>query len=395
MHVGQFLHKLLFKSLSQIHKTRLLALYQTVLSLIDNGQLTLTLLGRNMQGRSRVKHKIKKVDRLLGNKNLYNEQFLIYKNLSQRLFKHLTDAVIIVDWSGCCSQQRWILQASLVCSGRSIPIYKELHLLKKISNPKVEKAFLKRLSIIIPKHISVILVTDAGFKTPWFKAVRGFGWDFVGRVRKPIQLNFIAGLWVKVSQLSNIKATPLYLGEALVGKTKGDFKSFIYGVRPKLHGRKMKKKKYHCDMYPDKQDKYSRVHREPWVLATSLEGGKQIARRIINIYKSRMQIEQNFRDDKNQRWGFALRYSRTENIKRLEIMMLIAFIAIYMLCLLGLMAEARKLQFQYQANTRKDVRVLSITSLAKQLIRHGQDHFCWKDLNLVLIKMAEFQRLTT
>ena len=30
-----------------------------------------------------------------------------------------------------------------------------------------------------------IIVTDAGFKVPWFKQVQSIGWDFVGRTRLP------------------------------------------------------------------------------------------------------------------------------------------------------------------------------------------------------------------
>lgn len=393
MQAMKFLHKLFSDALPNIHVTRLNALFQTIASLLNQGQLTLTSLGRNMLGESKVKHKIKKVDRILGNHRLFEEQFYIYQNLSKKLFKYLTEAVIIVDWSGCCSQERWILQASLVTSGRSIPIYKEIHKLKKISNPKIEQKFLKKLSKIIPEHIKIIVVTDAGFKKPWFKSVRALGWHFVGRVRRPMQL-FLSENWVKILDLGvAISGVPRFLGEAIVGKTTADLKAYIYGFRTRLTGRKMKKKKYHCNMYPDKQDIYSRVHKEPWIIATSLGGSIQLARRVINIYKARMQIEQNFRDDKNQRWGFALRYSRTENIKRLSIMLLIAFVATFMLSMIGLIAEAKNMQFSFQANTVKKTRVLSIMTLAKQVLKHSGGKLILADYEEALVKIKEFQKL--
>jgi hypothetical protein len=393
MQAVKFLHKLFSDALPNIHLSRLNALFQTIESLLNQGQLTLTSLGRNMIGGSKVKHKIKKVDRILGNQHLFEEQFYIYQNLSKKLFKYLTEAVIIVDWSGCCSQERWILQASLVTSGRSIPIYKEIHKLKKISNPKVEKDFLKKLSKIIPDHIKITVVTDAGFKKPWFKAVRALDWHFVGRIRRPMQL-FFEKKWIKVLELGvTVSASPRFLGEAILGKTTADLSAYIYGFRTRLTGRKMKKKKYHSNMYPDKQDIYSRVHKDPWIIATSLGGSIQLARRIINIYKSRMQIEQNFRDDKNQRWGFALRYSRTENIKRLAIMLLIAFIATFMLCMIGIIAEEKKMQFDFQANTIRKTRVLSITMLAKQVLKHSTEKLTLIDYEEALRKIKGYQVL--
>src|SRR3990167_992811 len=121
MHMSKFLHKFVSNALPKVHKTRRNALVCTVASLLDQGKLTLTALGRNMRGNALVKHKIKRVDRLLGNNKLIADKFYIYKQLANNILKKLTEAVIIVDWSGCCSQQRWILQASIAMNGRSIP----------------------------------------------------------------------------------------------------------------------------------------------------------------------------------------------------------------------------------------------------------------------------------
>lgn len=213
MQVSSLLHKFVYKSLSEVHQYRRNALICTVSSLLDQGQLTLTALGRNMDGTALVKHKIKKVDRLLGNEKLNAEQFYVYRQIANNFLQHLSEAVIIVDWSGCCSQQRWILQASLAMSGRSIPIYMELHPLEKISNKNVEKDFLKKLHSIIPKHLKVIVVTDAGFKTPWFKEVQRLGWDFVGRLRSRIQFSFDRETWLKTTDFNGkICNNPSFLG---------------------------------------------------------------------------------------------------------------------------------------------------------------------------------------
>ena len=372
MQVGRFLHKFIFNALPKVHQTRRNALICSVASLLDQGKLTLTSLGRNMAGNALVKHKIKRVDRLLGNDKLLVDRFYIYKQLANNILKNLTEAVIIVDWSGCCSQQRWILQASLAMSGRSIPIYKEVHPLAVISNPKVEQNFLEKLYDIIPKHIEVIVVTDAGFRTPWFKAVRSLGWHFVGRLRSKIQFSFDGQIWHKTTSFNGeIPNTPALLGYATLGKTSKSMQASIYAYQGAYKGRKKKRRKYYNDGHPDKNIKYGRANNEPWILATSLPSDIKLARRIINIYHSRMQIEQNFRDVKNQRWGFGLRDSKTENIQRLEVLLLIAFIATLILWLIAIDAESKGLHYGFQANTKRDRRTLSLFSLGWQILKHG------------------------
>jgi len=38
-------------------------------------------------------------------------------------------------------------------------------------SPQAEKLFLQRLKQIVPESVTPILVTDAGYRAPWFRAV--------------------------------------------------------------------------------------------------------------------------------------------------------------------------------------------------------------------------------
>ncbi|AQS36437.1 hypothetical protein Sps_01268 [Shewanella psychrophila] len=49
-------------------------------SLLDGNQLSLTQLGRNIQGKVRAKHSIKRIDRLLGNPHLRGAVYLAKKS---------------------------------------------------------------------------------------------------------------------------------------------------------------------------------------------------------------------------------------------------------------------------------------------------------------------------
>ena len=42
---------------------------------------------------------------------------------------------------------------------------------------------MQQLSKLVPAHSTPILVTDAGFRSPWFSAVSAQGWHWVGRLR--------------------------------------------------------------------------------------------------------------------------------------------------------------------------------------------------------------------
>ena len=83
-----------------------------------------------------------------------------------------------------------------------------------------------------------------------------------------------------------------------------------------------------------------------------------------------MQIEESFRDMKNRRSGFSLRDSRTNNAKRLSILMLINTLSQLVVWLIGSAGQSRNLHHELQANTVRDRKVLSTFFVGCQLIHH-------------------------
>lgn len=370
MQVNRLLHKFIKNTLPKIHKTRLRALIKVVDSLLNNSYLTLSSLGKNLSGDALVKNKIKLVDRLLSNKNLISEKKYIYKAFNARILNSITRAVVIVDWSSCSHGKKWIIQASLAASGRSIPLYQEIYPTKLLTNQKVENNFLKTLKQLFPDNLEVIIVTDAGFKVPWFKSVLKQGWHYVGRIRGNFHIKKSGLEWEKITNLYTYKKNiPKWIGKALLGKSNSIMSNFFI-YKSKFKNRKSYSSKF-VIASGGNQDKYSKSNSEPWVLATSIEGGNNIARMVINIYKSRMQIEQNFRDMKSHQYGFGFRYSRTMQTQRLEVLLIIGFISTIALWLLGIITEQNKLHYSFQSDTRKSRRCLSLISLALQVIKHG------------------------
>lgn len=109
-------------ALAPCHKYRLNALLDATVALINGASLTLTSIGRFLPGAAQVKNKIKRVDRLLGNKALHHDIPLIFRNIITLLTSQLSLCVIAVDWRGYPSQEYHVLRASLLCDGRSIPL---------------------------------------------------------------------------------------------------------------------------------------------------------------------------------------------------------------------------------------------------------------------------------
>ena len=212
MLVKRLCQKYLENTLHFVHAKRLAALFDCCWSLMNRADLSLTSIGRNLESQAYVKHNIKKVDRLLGNPLLQNELKNIYKGLFQT-FSGLETLCILVDWSGCCCDDYHLLRASLVYKGRSIVLYQEIYEIARLGSDQAHKTFLKHLNSLLPPHSKVIIITDAGFKTPWFKAVLSYNWDYIGRIRDQMKVRLLnteswfeaRSLFSQATDESNIK----------------------------------------------------------------------------------------------------------------------------------------------------------------------------------------------
>lgn len=99
MRVIKVLHKMLKKSVPQMHAKRCSVLLCAVETLLSGSFLTVTALGRGLNRSAYTKHNIKCMDRLLSNPYLHHERKLIYQALCHKLCAHLSRPVILVDWS--------------------------------------------------------------------------------------------------------------------------------------------------------------------------------------------------------------------------------------------------------------------------------------------------------
>ena len=104
------------------HKARVEALLAAVIALLKGDTLTLTMLGRNRDGAALSKHKIKAIDRLLGNYHRYKELMGFYTAMAATLLMNVRKPVILVDWADTgvtTNDKLMILRAAVPVKGRS------------------------------------------------------------------------------------------------------------------------------------------------------------------------------------------------------------------------------------------------------------------------------------
>lgn len=366
MHAKTFLHKLFG---SAIHKMRITVLSDVITAIIRMKALKLVSVGRALDLPIQERSGIRKVDRVLGNPYYQKHSAIIYQHIINCVVGNQHRPELIVDWTKLPHSEHYALRASLSTEGRAITLYEEVHPKKKENNQAVHHQFLKRLKEMLPNGCCPIIVTDAGFKNPWFKSVLLMGWDFVGRVRGLTTYYDEQEKSYKACATLHRRATleGNYLLDAKLTRQNPLVVSF-YAVKQKLKGRRDYNKNRTVSGHRDSRG-YSRSQREPWILVTSLKGKRCLAKKVMAIYRRRMTIEEAFRDLKSSRYGLSMQDNLTLKPKRLTVWLMLSALATLMAWIMGQAAEKKGLHYQFQANSYRHRRVLSFFYLGCQIIR--------------------------
>jgi hypothetical protein len=361
------LHKWLRDACPSIHKARLSALVKVVQGLLAGGRLTLTDLGRQLQTAAFAKHNIKCVARLLGNTHLQHERVAIYRAVAGWVLAHTPRPVLLVDWSDCEPGPKHLrLKAAVPLRGRALSIYEEVYPLARYNSPRTHRRFLHNLRAVLPAPCRPIIVTDAGFRGPWFREVERCGWDWLGRVRNKVKFSLDPTPdWRYTTTLSpSATPSPRYVGRGWLSR-KQPYACQLYLVRKYRRGPGRSRRIHGHGTLAKRARK---LYKAPWLIATSLPNTPGAAKRLMKLYALRMQIEETFRDGKGHRWGLGLQSARSCDPRRWEILLLIGTLATAIHWLVGLAAGARHYARHFQANTLKKRAVLSVCFLGQQLL---------------------------
>lgn len=369
METIDILHSYLMDECPFIHGKRLQAVMDVACSLQKKQNLSLTAIGKGLSGEISLKHKIKKVDRLEGNKHLYDEISSIYTGLSSFLFQYLVfqeDAPVLIDLCYLKDDHEiQMLSAEIALKGRSIPLYREVFGTGGLSGRA--SSFLHGLMHCIPKNKTVIFIMDAGFGEDWLKAIESLGWFWLTRIRQGKMLKLDSNEeWTTVKDfIPQISENTKSYNQAFIMKDHNRACRVITTRRNPGEKRNLSR--------PPRNDKagrnhYRRLAREPWILATNLPKESFNATKVVTYYSKRMQIEQSFRDIKSHQFGLAARYASTKSIYRWGVKMLLAAIVQLMFWIIGVIAHSQNYQRVFQANTVRDKKVFSYFYLGQLMV---------------------------
>ena len=372
MSIIALLHNLLKEKLPSIHATRLIALMAAVEAGLKGASVSITQLGRTLSGPACIKHKIKRMDRLAGNHHLNTERMAIYGAMTQWLLQSLPMPLILVDWSPLTADQgQQLLRAALPTGGRSVTLYEEIHPVKKLGNRRIQQRFLRSLQALLPSSVTPIIVADSGFRTPFFREVESLGWHWLGRIRNR---DFIAWAdrpddWLAAKSLY-AKATkkPKCLGSARWVRSHPLDGELVTFYRP-AKGRKHLTAQHR----PGKSSasrKHAKREKEPWLLVVSPSLKAYSAGRVVDYYRSRMQIEEGLRDTKSTHYGLDFTSESRIEAERRANLLLIAALIIFALWLTGICLKGTHIERHIKVNSSQDHSPYSVIFLARIACRY-------------------------
>lgn len=341
MHAATVLQKCLSNVFKQMHAARAEVLIGAVQALLLGRRLILMDLARAWPGAQRVRAPLKRLDRLLGNVHLKAERVALYRAMTQWLVRH-DRPIIIIDWSALRADDRWhLLRAGIPVGGRTLTILEMIYPKSMLASPRAEKAFLRQLHQLLPAQVRPILVTDAGFRTPWFRAVARLGWDYVGRLRHQTRIKLEGSCdWVDNRELHQNASSQAQRFKGVSIVQSDPWRCDLVSYRKPKQGR-FRLTRTGSRSASRRSCLAQRSAHDPWLLVVSAGLADLKPSRIVALYGKRMQIEQSFRDLKCERMGCAFRYSLTRSIDRLLILLLLHALATFVAWLKALTLQRR------------------------------------------------------
>src|SRR5712691_2508103 len=314
-----------------------------VQALISARRLVLMELARYWPGAEWALAPLKRLDRLLGNREVQAKRTRFYQVAAAWMLRSQAQPVLIVDWSELKSDGRWhLLRAGMPMRGRTMTVYEEVHAEAKKNSRKVQAAFLRQLKALLPPGVCPIVITDAGFQNPWFRELETLGWHWIGRVRHRTRFRWAEpteGTWMRCKAL-HAQASPRACSLGKVQLARRHPMSCRLVLVRRRKGRRVELTRYGKRAQSAHSRAMAASAKEPWLLAVSCSLNELSAAAIVCHYAKRMQIEQSFRDLKSHRYGCAFEDTLTRTAERLQMLLLIHMLATLAAWLAGLGATA-------------------------------------------------------
>jgi hypothetical protein len=324
-----------------MHFKRARSIAFAVLGAMHADRWSICAVGRTMarvRGMS-PKHGIKQVDRLLSNPRFDVEA--VFSATVPWLVANRERIVVSLDWTEYASDGHSRIAVNLVTRhGRATPLVWKTVETKRLKNRrnKYEDQVLYLLAEVLPPGVHVTLLADRGFgDTKLYAFLRDdLKWDFVIRFRAGIHVENAAGEYGPAADWVPSNGRVREIADALV--TSSLFSIGFVCVK-------------------------KRGMKDAWCLATTLQGQKE---RVVALYGRRFTCEENFRDEKDRRYGFGLLETRLGTTARRDRFLVIAMLATILLTLLGAAGEQLGCDLLLKPNT--------LSRRTHSLFRQGREY---------------------
>ena len=274
------------------------------------------------------KHAIKQFDRLLSNAGMDLE--LIWIPYLGFVLGHRKQVVVSLDWTDYADGAQHRIALNLVTKhGRATPLLWKTVTSEELTGRRNEHedALLRLLKWLLPDGIEqVIVLADRGFgDVGLYELLKAdLGFDFVIRFRGCILVESSAGERRIGAEWVPANGHGLRLAHARLTNQRFEVAAAVVIKQPRM--------------------------KDAWHLATSLSG---TAKQIVKLYGRRFTIEENFRDEKDWRFGLGSRYVDIRRTDRRDRFCLVLALATILLTLLGEAGERLGLDRGLRANTVK------------------------------------------
>ena len=379
MHVKQILTRCFSSVFKAMHATRQIVLIRSVEALVTGHRLTLTDMARTWPGAMLMHAPLKALDRLLSNRHMPVHRLALQRNIARWLLRSPMP-LVIVDWADLKGDGRWyLLRASVPVGGRTITLLDQLYPIAEQNTPKAQQHFLNLLKIVVGNQPRLVIISDAGFRSDWCRAVHKMGWHFVGRLRhitKVCQADTQA--WQPCRQLhdhatgkaQNLGHYHIVQGNPLTVR--------LVIVKRAAQQRHVLNRDGTAPQHRDAK-RHRKSAQEPWLLHTSLSASQANESQIVKMYAKRMQIEEAFRDLKSSRFGVGLEFSQSYKQDRLHILLLLQTLSEFVAWVVAITAKLTQ-HYEPVARQIKQRRKYSMQRLGRAWLLHPHPPWRWDEL---------------
>jgi hypothetical protein len=219
--------------------------------------------------------------------------------------------------------------------------------------------------------VTPIIIADSGFRTPFFRGVESLGWHWLGRIRNRDSIAWAdqPDNWLAAKSLyAKASRKPRHLGFVHWVRRhpiEGELVAFFRPAKGRKH--------LNAQHRPSKASasrKHAKREKEPWLLVVSPSLKAYSAVRVVDYYRSRMQIEEGFRDTKSVHYGLDFVCESRIDVERRANLLLIAALIIFALWLTGSCLKGTDIERQIKVNSSQNHSPYSVVFLARIACRY-------------------------